>query len=205
MANRKHRRMKKPTFTFARCSLIAVLAASTVAYGGEPLEVVKSAAEKAIQILQDPGLQGKDKKNEKLSNLRAVVNPVFDYSEMARRTLGQHWSGRTAAEQEEFTRLFREFVERIYSDKIDLYNGEKVTFGRESLDRELAQVESFVIDVKGEKTVVLYRLFKNQSGWKVYDAVVEDVGLVANYRSQFDRIIRNSSYQELIRRLKEKK
>lgn len=204
MANRKHRRMRKPTFAFA-CSLIAVLAASTVAYGGEPLEVVKSAAEKAIQILQDPGLQGKDKKNEKLSNLRAVVNPVFDYSEMARRTLGPHWSSRTAAEQEEFTRLFREFVERIYSDKIDLYNGEKVIFGRESIDRELAQVESFVIDAKGEKTVVLYRLFKNQSGWKVYDAVVEDIGLVANYRSQFDRIIRNSSYQELIRRLKEKK
>lgn len=197
--------MIKPRFIFVRCSLIAVLAASSAAQGGEPLEVVKNATEKAIQILQDPGLQGKDKRNEKLSNLRAAVNPVFDYGEMARRTLGRHWSSRTAAEQEEFTRLFREFVERIYSDKIDLYNGEKVIVGRETVDQELAQVESAVIDAKGEKTAVLYRLFKDTSGWKVYDAVVEDISLVANYRSQFDRIIRNSSYQELIRRLREKK
>lgn len=182
-----------------------MLAAASAAQGGEPLEVVKNATEKAIQILQDPGLQGKDKRNEKLSNLRAVVNPVFDYGEMARRTLGRHWSSRTAAEQEEFTRLFREFVERIYSDKIDLYNGEKVIFGSESVDQELAQVDSAIIDAKGEKTAVLYRLVKNNSGWKVYDAVVEDISLVANYRSQFDRIIRNSSYQELIRRLKDKK
>lgn len=197
--------MKKPVVLLGFCSLMAVLFLSTAAGAGEPLDVIKAAVGRAIDVLQDPRLQGREQKNEKLRSLREVVNPVFDYGEMARRTLGRHWSSRTAAEQEEFTRLFREFLERIYSDKIDLYAGEKVVFGRETIEQELAQVESLVVDAKGERVSVVYRLFKNQGGWKVYDAVVEDISIIANYRSQFDRIIRTSSYQELIRRLQEKK
>lgn len=197
--------VKTPASCLARASFVAIFVCLATAHAGEPLEVVKSAAEKAIQILQDPNLQAKDRKSEKLNSLREVVNPVFDYPEMARRTLGVHWAARTAAEQEEFTRLFREFLERIYSDKVELYKGEKIIFGREIIEQDLAQVESALIDAKGEKFSVVYRLLKKPNSWKIYDAVVEDISIIANYRSQFDRVIRNSSYQELVRRLKEKK
>jgi len=123
---------------------------------------------------------------------------------MARRSLGQHWRRRTTAEQEEFAQLFRAFLERIYSDKVDIYEGEKITFGRETIDQDFAQVESTVINAKNEQSSVVYRLIRSAGKWKVYDAVIENISIVNNYRAQFDRVISKSSYEELKKMLKEK-
>jgi phospholipid transport system substrate-binding protein len=174
------------------------------AQAGEPLELVRTAVDKAIQTLKDPKLQSQDKKRERIDRLREALNPIFDYEEMAKRALGTHWRRRTPAEQEEFVKLFRDFLERIYSDKVDLYGGEKVRFGREVIDKDFAQVESTIIRPKGEEIAVNYKLRQINGQWKVYDAVVENISIVNNYRSQFDRIISSSSYEELVKRLQEK-
>jgi phospholipid transport system substrate-binding protein len=174
------------------------------AQAGEPLELVRTAVDKAIQTLKDPKLQSQDKKRERIDRLREALNPIFDYEEMAKRALGTHWRRRTPAEQEEFVKLFRDFLEKIYSDKVDLYGGEKVRFGREVIDKDFAQVESTIIKPKGEEIAVNYKLRQINGQWKVYDAVVENISIVNNYRSQFDRIISSSSYEELVKRLQEK-
>jgi phospholipid transport system substrate-binding protein len=174
------------------------------AQAGEPLDLVRTAVDKAIQTLKDPKLQSQDKKKERIDRLREALNPIFDYEEMAKRALGAHWRRRTPAEQEEFVKLFRDFLERIYSDKVDLYGGEKVRFGRELIDKDFAQVESTIIKPKGEELAVIYKLRQLNGQWKVYDAVVENISIVNNYRSQFDRIISSSSYEELVKRLQEK-
>ncbi|HEX4987861.1 MAG TPA: ABC transporter substrate-binding protein [Candidatus Binatia bacterium] len=174
------------------------------AQAGEPLDLVRTAVDKAVQILKDPKLQSQDKKRERIERLREALNPIFDYEEMAKRALGTHWRRRTPAEQEEFVKLFRDFLERIYSDKVDLYGGEKVRFGRELIDKDFAQVESTIIKPKGEELAVIYKLRQLNGQWKVYDAVVENISIVNNYRSQFDRIISSSSYEELVKRLQEK-
>jgi phospholipid transport system substrate-binding protein len=174
------------------------------AQAGEPLDLVRAAVDKAIQTLKDPKLQSQDKKRERIDRLREALNPIFDYEEMAKRALGTHWRRRTPAEQEEFVKLFRDFLERIYSDKIDLYGGEKVRFGREVVDKDFAQVESTLVKPKGEEIAVNYKLRQTNGQWKVYDAVVENISIVNNYRSQFDRIISSSSYEELVKRLLEK-
>ena len=174
------------------------------AQAGEPLDLVRTAVDKAVQILKDPKLQSQDKKRERLERLREALNPIFDYEEMAKRALGTHWRRRTPAEQEEFVKLFRDFLERIYSDKVDLYGGERVRFGRELIDKDFAQVESTIIKPKGEELAVIYKLRQLNGQWKVYDAVVENISIVNNYRSQFDRIISSSSYEELVKRLQEK-
>jgi phospholipid transport system substrate-binding protein len=171
---------------------------------GEPLQVVKTAADKAIEILKDPKLQGGDKKKERIDRLKEAVNPIFDYEEMAKRALGSHWRRRSPAEQEEFVRLFRDFLERIYSDKVGLYEGQKVVFGRETIDNDFAQVESTVIGAKSDEYSVLYKLRRADGKWRVYDAVIENISMVNNYRSQFDRVIAKFSYDELKRMLKEK-
>ena len=174
------------------------------AQAGEPLDLVRAAVDKAIQTLKDPKLQSQDKKRERIDRLREALNPIFDYEEMAKRALGTHWRRRTPAEQEEFVKLFRDFLERIYSDKIDLYGGEKVRFGREVVDKDFAQVESTLVKPKGEEIAVNYKLRQTNGQWKVYDAVVENISIVNNYRSQFNRIISSSSYEELVKRLLEK-
>ena len=174
------------------------------ARAGEPLDLVKTAVDKAIQVLGDPQLKTPEKKKERIEHLKEAINPIFDYDEMARRSLGQHWRLRTPAEQEEFARLFRAFLEKIYSDKVDLYEGEKIIFGRETVDGDFAQVESTVINAKKEQTAVAYRLWRSGGKWKVYDAVVENISIVNNYRSQFDRVISKSSYEDLKKMLKDK-
>jgi len=171
---------------------------------GEPLDLVRTAVDKAVQILKDPKLQPADKKKERIDRLREAVNPIFDYQEMAKRALGTHWRRRTPAEQEEFVILFRDFLEGIYSDKIDLYGGEKVLFGRQTVEEDFAQVESTITNPKGEEIAVNYKLRRVNGKWKVYDAVVENISIINNYRSQFDRVISGSSYQELVKRLREK-
>lgn len=175
-----------------------------LALAGEPLEQVRAAIDNAVRILKDPNLQSQDKKNERIDRLREVLNPIFDYDEMAKRALGSHWRRRTPAEQESFVKVFRDFLEKIYSDKIDLYGGEKVLFGREVMDGDFAEVDSTLIKPKGEAIAVVYKLRRVNGKWKVYDAVVENISIVNNYRSQFDRVISSSSYEELVKRLQEK-
>jgi phospholipid transport system substrate-binding protein len=174
------------------------------AHAGEPLDVVKGAADRAVQILKDPKLLSKDKKKERVELLRGAVEPIFDFEEMAKRSLGPHWRRRTPAEQQEFVKLFQDFMEKVYSDKLDLYEGEKIVFGKETIDQDFAQVESSIINNKGETISIIYKLRRADTKWKVYDAVVENISFINNYRSQFDRVIKSSSYEELVKRLKEK-
>jgi phospholipid transport system substrate-binding protein len=192
-------KLRTALFIFALC-----LAFVPSAQAGDPLEIVRTAVEKAVQILKDPRLQARDKKSERIDRLREVLNPIFDYDEMSKRALGPHWRRRTPAEQEEFVMVFRDFLERVYSDKIDLYGGERVLFGRETIDADFAQVETTIISPKGEEIAVVYKLRRGNGKWKVYDAVVENISLVNNYRSQFDRVISSASYEELVKRLREK-
>lgn len=174
------------------------------ARAGGPAEIVKTATNKALAVLKDPKLKSPEKKNERIERLKEIINPIFDYDEMARRALGSHWRRRTPAEQEEYLRLFRRFIERVYADKIDLYAGERIAVGRETIDGDYAEVESKVINDKGEESPVVFRLRRANGQWRVYDAVVENVSIVQNYRSQFDRVISKSSYHELKKMLKEK-
>jgi len=197
----KHRVPRNLPITFTTLVFLGLI---SVCSAGEPLDLVKSAAEGATAVLKDPKLKSSDKKKERIERLKEIANPIFDYEEMARRSLGAHWRRRTPAEQEEFARLFRGFLEKVYADKVDLYDGERVVFGRETLEQDYAQVESTVINAKGEQISVVYRLKRTDGKWKVYDAVIENISIVNNYRSQFDRVISKSSYEELKKLLKEK-
>jgi phospholipid transport system substrate-binding protein len=181
-------------------SLVAFLSVRA----GEPTDQIRLAMDKAIQVLNDPGYQSEDKKKERLNRLREIVNEIFDFDEMAKRALGSHWRQRSSTEQKEFVALFRVFLEKTHADKIDLYNGEKVLFSREVLEKDFAEVDSTVVNKRGETFSVIYRLRRRDDKWKVYDVVAEHISLVNNYRSQFSRVISNSSYEELVKKIKEK-
>jgi phospholipid transport system substrate-binding protein len=184
----------------------AAICFSLVGHGraGEPLEMTRSVVEKVLAVLKDPKLKSPEKKEERIERLKEIINPIFDYDEMARRALGAHWRRRTPAEQEEYLTLFRVFIERVYADRVDLYEGERIVVGRETIDGDYAEVESKVVNARGEESPVIFRLRRAYTKWRVYDAVVENISVVQNYRSQFDRVISKSSYGELKKMLKEK-
>ena len=136
--------------------------------------------------------------------IRATAEPAFDLREMAARALARHWQARSEAERAEFVRLFTDLIERAYITRVERYSGEPVKFVGEKVEGDLAVVQTRFITTKGQEVPMDYRLINREGRWRVYDVVVEGVSLVGNYRTQFDRVIRTSSYPELVKRLKDK-
>jgi phospholipid transport system substrate-binding protein len=90
-----------------------------------------------------------------------------------------------------------------YSSQIDHYSGERIRCLSESIDGDYAVVRGSIHRKRGTDVAVEARMLRRGEGWRVYDDDdVDNMSLVANYRAQFDRIIRAASYEELVRRLK---
>lgn len=184
--------------------LLLLVSLPDPARAGIPSDQVRQTTDKVLLILQDPRLKAADKKNERRGQLRQVISARFDFNEMAKRSLGQHWQRRSAEEQRQFVQLFSDLLERSYADQIESFNGEKIVYSRENQDRDHAEVDTRVITSKGEEFAVNYKLHSAGQEWKVYDVVIENISLVNNYRSQFNRVLANSSFAEFLRKLQEK-
>jgi len=174
------------------------------AFAGAPREQVQSAIEKVTAILNDPNLKSAAKKSERIERLRQVIFPKFDFAEMAKRSLGSNWQRRTPEEQQEFVKLFRELIENSYVENIDSYNGEKVNIVGDKQEKDFAQVNTKIVNNKGEEFAVDYRLLQSSGDWKIYDVVIENISIVNNYRSQFNRVIVKSSFEDLLQKLRDK-
>jgi phospholipid transport system substrate-binding protein len=171
---------------------------------GVPGDQVHQTTDKLLAILKDPQLKGESKRNERRDKLKELIYQRFDFTEMARRSLGSEWRRRSPEEQKEFVKLFTGLLERTYLDNIESYNGEKFQYLKEQEDNNHAQVDTKIIDNKGQGFSINYRLHKVNGDWKVYDVVIADISLVNNYRSQFNRVLAKSSYEELVNRMKGK-
>jgi phospholipid transport system substrate-binding protein len=171
---------------------------------GVPGDQVRQSVDKLLAILKDPQLKGESKKNERRDKLKEVIYQRFDFTEMARRSLGTEWRRRSPEEQREFVKLFTGLLERAYLDNIESYNGEKFRYLKEQEDNNHAQVDTKITGNKGQEFSVNYRLHNRNGDWKVYDVVIEDISLINNYRSQFNRMLATSSYEELVNRMKGK-
>src|SRR6266550_11719 len=169
-----------------------------------PKEQIQSAIEQVVTILKDPNLKSEAKKKERLDRLRQVIFPKFDFTEMAKRSLGANWQRRTPEEQREFARLFTELIENSYINNLDSYNGEKVTVTGEKQDQGFAQVNTKIVATNGEQYSVEYKLYQAGNDWKVYDVVIENISIVNNYRSQFTRVIARAYFENLMRKMKDK-
>jgi phospholipid transport system substrate-binding protein len=171
---------------------------------GEPTDQLRQTIDGLIGVLKNPEIKSEGKSKERREKLRQIVYPRFDFTEMAKRALGSHWQRRTPEEQAEFVKLFTALLEDAYLDTIESYKGEKVQYLNERIDQNFAQVDTKISDAQGQEYSINYRLH-NVGEWKVYDVVVENISLVNNYRSQFNRILGKSSYEQLIAAMREKK
>lgn len=173
-------------------------------FADSPTVEIKSAVDQVIQILRNPQLQGEGSKQERRKKLREAIFVRFDFQEMAQRSLGAHWQRRTSEEQKEFIRVFSDLLEQTYVDKIESYTNEKFIYMNERIDGRYAEAGSKMRTAKGEEFTINYKLHRVGEDWRVYDLVIENVSLMNNYRSQFNRIITSSSYDDLVMRIKRK-
>lgn len=167
-----------------------------------PTEQVKEAIDEVVEILGRPALTGEAKREARRALLRRAIVPVFDFDEMAKRSLGVHWKSRTPGERDDFVKVFRDVLENSYLGKIEAYRGERILYLQEKIDPPYAEVNTLIVTTKGQEYPVNYLMRREGDRWRIYDVVIEGISLVNNYRSQFGDIIRRSSFDDLMSKLR---
>ena len=171
---------------------------------------LKTAIDKVIVIMQDPAFAAPEKKSEQDKLIHNVVKEKFDWEEISKRALGAHWRDLNPAQQKQFVEIFNDFLERTYIAKVGLFLKETKNFSsknifylQENIDGNYALIDS-KIPLAEEEIPISYKLINKDGKWVVYDLTIEGVGIVANYRTQFNELLTNGSFEKLIEKLKSK-
>jgi len=191
---------------FRGLATVGLLVLSTVQGGwaATAQEQLKGAIDRVVSTLDSPAMKGEGKAADRRAAVRLIANEIFDFGEIARRSLGRYWQPLSEAQRAEFVGLFGDLLERSYISKIELYGGEKIVYSGERMDGDLAVVGTKIITKNGTEVPIDYRLFRRGDNWKVYDVNIEGISLVSNYRTQFNKIIQSSGYNTLVDRMKAK-
>ncbi len=184
------------------CLLVLPVAGET--WAGLATDQLKGAIDRVVKTLDDPAYKGEDKAPARRRAVRKVANDIFDFGEIARRSLARHWQSLTDKQREEFVMLFADLLERSYISKIELYGGEKILYTGERVEGDQASVATRIITKNGTDVPIDYRMLKRGDRWLVYDVNIEGVSLVSNYRTQFNKIIQTASYNDLVQKMRTK-
>jgi phospholipid transport system substrate-binding protein len=173
------------------------------AVAGGATEAMKNTIDEVLTIIRDKELKQPGRVEERRQRLEQVVGDRFDYQEMSRRALGASWNTLSDKDKQEFVALFRTLLTNSYADKIETYSGEGVQYINERTEKDYAEVRTKVLTGKVEIPLD-YRLLIKGADWRVYDVVVDGVSLVNNYRGQFSKILRSSTFADLVDQLRKK-
>jgi len=184
--------------------VLVVGLSSAPAAAGVPTDQLKGAVERVLRTLDDPALRGDARLGDRRVAVRKIANEIFDFSEIAKRSMARHWQPLSEAQRSEFVGLFADLLERSYISKIETYGGEKIQYTAERADGDFATVSTRIVTKNGTEVPVDYRMIKRADRWLVYDVSIEGVSLVSNYRTQFNKIIQTTSYNELVSKLRNK-
>jgi len=183
--------------------LFAALVAALPAAAGELSEaekVLKTSVDQVVTVLSDDKMP----QDQKRSKVVEIINTSFDFKLMAKLSLGKkQWTRLDAKQKEAFTQIFIKRFEDSYTDKLELFDNEKVIFQPMIAKKKKVQIPTFILS-KGEKISMLYKMYKSKSGWKVYDVEIEGVSLIQTYRSQYHQILAQGTIEDLITKMKQK-
>ena len=183
---------------------VFLIASSVNLYAATATDAVKGEVEKILTKLRDPVFK-QQSKDAQIAGIREIINEIFDWIELSKRTLGRNWRKFSPEQQKEFTDLFSRLLEGVYADRLLAYSDEKVVFEKETeLKKGRVEVASHIRTADGKKIPLNYRMIKKDGNWRVYDIVIEGVSMVKNYRGQFKDILSKKSPQDLIDILKKK-
>src|SRR5262245_6152846 len=167
-----------------------------------PRGVVQRTSDQVLAVLAEPGL-GKADRREKV---KAIVLANTDFDTLCRLVLARNWSRFSADQQREFQREFKDHLSATYGRRLDDYRGEKLAIegDRKETNGDWT-VQSRIVRGGGSNDVLVdYRLRQTDGQWRVIDVIIEQVSLVANFRSQFQEIIANGGPAKLLELLREK-
>ena len=179
-------------------ALLAHSALVTSATGAGPRDRIAEIVAAASAVIND-GAVGEAEREQRV---RAIIHDAFHFEDMGRQALGPYWANLTPAQRREFVPLFTDVFEKSYNRLVLRFLGERTTtYLGASTDQHQGVVETMLEGGPGERLPVTYRLARRPGGWAVVDVIVDGVSLAGNYRAQFERIIRRSSYDTLLQRM----
>ena len=184
-------------------SMVLVSGERTLASANnDPQEQLQKSTDEIIMILQSEELKAPERKAERKQRILDVVNRMFDFRAMARSSLGQNWNQLTAEEQDNFVDLFASLIEQRYIGKIDAFDNQKVIYKDKRVKNDKARVYSVILD-KNLEIPIDYSLQLSQGKWLIKDLKIENVSLIANYRRDFNSIIRKVKFAGLVEKITE--
>ncbi len=165
------------------------------------LTEVRQTLDDVVHVVEEfPGDNNRKIRREKM---REIIQPRFDFDEMAKRSLGTNWQIATPEQQTEFVKVFSDLLASTYLNKIETVKKGMVSIDSENVDFPKSVVKT-TVKHKGDTFPIDYKLLNASGTWRVYDVVIENIGLVANYRNEFAGIIRKEKFEGLLERLREK-
>ena len=166
----------------------------------DPMDQLQGSVDEILRILQSEELKIPGKDDERKQLILNVVIDMFDFRKMARSSLGQNWNSLSPEEQDKFVALFTSLIEQRYIGKIDSYDNQKVVYKKQRVKGDKAIIYTAIID-KDLEIPMDYRLKENQGKWLIYDLKIENVSLIANYRRDFDSIMRKEKIAGLMEKI----
>jgi phospholipid transport system substrate-binding protein len=184
----------------------ASVALAQIGPAASPEPVLRSGLDRALAVLRDPSLQSPERRDERREKLRTISNEVFDWTDMAQRSLGVAWRRATPAQRKRFTDAFRDILANRYLSDIDSSRGdEKYTVDAVDGVPGGYRIDTTLITHSREHIKVSYFFGRSDGHWSVHDLSIEDVDMVEHYRTVFSRLLVNSSLEQLIDTLEKKK
>ena len=164
---------------------------------------INSMVKKKVSVIFD--LLGKQdiEKNERNEKIVGELNEIMDFKLAAYLSLGKHWKKISKTQKKEFVETFQQYINNYIVEKIDLYTNQKIDIGDSKIVKKgRAELEIGILS-GGETLEVNFKLRKNKKKeWRVYDVDIEGVSLITTFRSQFSGVLKNSSFEELLEKLK---
>ncbi len=191
-----NRTLRLPALALLTFLAGALLSPSFAADRINPTASLRAAIEKAMTLLDDPKLKGAERKMERREKLRGIFYKEFDFPELSKRSVGLPWKDFSKEQKERFITLFRHFLENRYLGFIEKYEGEKIEFS-DAVDRGRVVTLKSVVRGSKNRLQLDFSLSDFGAGWKVFDLSIEGVSINANYRSQFQSILKKGGKGEV--------
>lgn len=162
--------------------------------------MIRQNVDKVLKIVRVKDLSKEAKKEQVME----VVNRIFNLPLMAKLTLGQaNWTKFSEKQRAEFTELFVKQMQSIYLNQLELAVDATVTFEEPVQDGKKIYVLTRAA-TKDEPIKILYKLYISDEKWRIYDVEIQDVSIVKSYGLQYNQILKEGSYADLIQKMKEK-
>ncbi len=197
-------RLRTSMIAIAMVALIVAsvnLAPALADTGGSPMAVTQTMVDHALQIMANKKAPIQQRRRQ----LREAIENEFDFTEMSRSALGYHWRTLSPNQRSQFTQLFTAFIEDAYLSKIQDYAGQQVQFqGQSPLGQGYSQINTAIVEPGKSPIAVNYLLLQKDETWKIYDVTVDAISIIANYRNQFNRVINEKGFDQLMADLQAK-